>query len=284
MKSKLLVTTIAAAALFAGGAMAQQGGTSTDSGSMGTTGTAGTTGATAGGSMGGSHADPEVDAPSSATGGMGGSSSVSGADTAGAPGGPAGGMGDQASTGGTDTNVGTGSTAGAGMSDATGSSGSTGSTGMAASGSGSSSGSAQASMEPPTYNGQQLDSQQIRQVQQALSEQGQDLDADGIWGPNTKEALRSFQEAENIDATGELDEQTVSALGVDLESEVGMGGSASGSSSMGSTGAASEGMGEGATQVTPGEGSDPSEAQLVPDAEDDNAAPVRDLSTASGGN
>jgi len=60
---------------------------------------------------------------------------------------------------------------------------------------------------------------QVRQVQQALKDKGHDPgQIDGIMGPETKEALQSFQQAQGISGSGELDQQTLAALGVQGDS------------------------------------------------------------------
>lgn len=52
-------------------------------------------------------------------------------------------------------------------------------------------------------------------TQQSLKDKGYDAGKpDGRWGPKTEEALRSFQSANGIDATGELDYPTMVALGI----------------------------------------------------------------------
>ena len=52
-------------------------------------------------------------------------------------------------------------------------------------------------------------------AQQSLKEKGYDAGKpDGRWGPKTEEALRSFQSANGIDATGQLDYPTMVALGI----------------------------------------------------------------------
>ncbi|KJS36250.1 MAG: hypothetical protein VR70_14165 [Rhodospirillaceae bacterium BRH_c57] len=57
----------------------------------------------------------------------------------------------------------------------------------------------------------------VRQIQQALQEKGQDIQVDGIWGPNTQQALRDFQEQQGqTQATGELNQETLQALDVEL--------------------------------------------------------------------
>ena len=52
-------------------------------------------------------------------------------------------------------------------------------------------------------------------AQQSLKDKGYDAGkSDGQWGPKTEEALRSFQSANGIDATGQLDYPTMVALGI----------------------------------------------------------------------
>jgi peptidoglycan hydrolase-like protein with peptidoglycan-binding domain len=54
----------------------------------------------------------------------------------------------------------------------------------------------------------------VRQVQQALQKKGFDPGPiDGILGPQTKEAVRKFQDFFGIKASGEIDNQTLYALG-----------------------------------------------------------------------
>jgi peptidoglycan hydrolase-like protein with peptidoglycan-binding domain len=64
---------------------------------------------------------------------------------------------------------------------------------------------------------QQLNSSQVRQIQQALEERGvNSVRVDGEWGPDTEVALKNFQKLENmISQTGELDFPTILALGLD---------------------------------------------------------------------
>jgi peptidoglycan hydrolase-like protein with peptidoglycan-binding domain len=58
----------------------------------------------------------------------------------------------------------------------------------------------------------------VRKVQAALQKKGINPGpVDGIYGPLTKEAVRTFQDRYGIKATGEVDNQTLFALGeVDL--------------------------------------------------------------------
>jgi peptidoglycan hydrolase-like protein with peptidoglycan-binding domain len=54
----------------------------------------------------------------------------------------------------------------------------------------------------------------VRQVQQALQKKGFDPGPlDGVRGPQTKEAVRKFQDFYGIKASGEIDNQTLYALG-----------------------------------------------------------------------
>jgi peptidoglycan hydrolase-like protein with peptidoglycan-binding domain len=56
----------------------------------------------------------------------------------------------------------------------------------------------------------------IREAQRQLNAEGFKAGpVDGIKGPRTREALKRFQEARGLTASGELDAQTMSALGID---------------------------------------------------------------------
>ena len=55
----------------------------------------------------------------------------------------------------------------------------------------------------------------VRSAQQSLNDKGFDAGApDGQWGPKTEDAVRSFQNANGLAATGQLDSQTIAALGI----------------------------------------------------------------------
>lgn len=69
-----------------------------------------------------------------------------------------------------------------------------------------------------------MNSETIRQVQQQLKDQGHDAGmVDGIMGPQTKAALRAYQQAQGMEASGKLDQPTMAALGI--EGGAGMSGS-----------------------------------------------------------
>jgi peptidoglycan hydrolase-like protein with peptidoglycan-binding domain len=56
---------------------------------------------------------------------------------------------------------------------------------------------------------------QIRQAQQALNNKGFKAGrADGKMGPETRQALKDFQNQQKLQATGQLDNQTMAALGM----------------------------------------------------------------------
>jgi len=58
----------------------------------------------------------------------------------------------------------------------------------------------------------------VRMVQHSLIQGGYAVDAaDGIWGPKTAAALREFQRAKGLEATGRPDSKTLAALGVPLD-------------------------------------------------------------------
>lgn len=71
-------------------------------------------------------------------------------------------------------------------------------------------------MTGDTGQGQQLSQSTLENVQEQLQQQGfyKNAKVDGRWGPQTRRAVQSFQQAKGMPATGQLDEQTLGALGV----------------------------------------------------------------------
>lgn len=62
---------------------------------------------------------------------------------------------------------------------------------------------------------QSQDSSAVRGAQQALHQKGYDVGPiDGVMGPKTSAALREFQQAQGLKASGRLDRQTLAALDV----------------------------------------------------------------------
>lgn len=80
---------------------------------------------------------------------------------------------------------------------------------------------------------QSQSSDTVKQAQQKLSQAGYDVgSADGVMGPKTQDAIKQLQQDKQLNATGELDQETLAALGVSEESaSTGSSSSSSGSSS-----------------------------------------------------
>jgi peptidoglycan hydrolase-like protein with peptidoglycan-binding domain len=75
----------------------------------------------------------------------------------------------------------------------------------------------QASNQPVTPR--QIGRNGVRQVQQALDKDGFHAGrADGLWGRNTRTAIKDFQKSKNIQGNGRLNQQTLSELGVNVAS------------------------------------------------------------------
>lgn len=91
-----------------------------------------------------------------------------------------------------------------------------------------------------------LASSTIEQLQRTLNDKGFDAGpVDGNWGPQTQSALRNFQQAKGLKATGQPDPQTLSALGVKEGASSATGGSSSGQNgSQGAAGGTSNSQGD----------------------------------------
>jgi peptidoglycan hydrolase-like protein with peptidoglycan-binding domain len=87
--------------------------------------------------------------------------------------------------------------------------------------------SSQARQNSQAQNGQQASNEalapgsltrsQIRQVQTALDKDGFKAGrADGMWGPRTRHALQSFQKSKGMQGSGQLDNSTLAALGLNF--------------------------------------------------------------------
>jgi peptidoglycan hydrolase-like protein with peptidoglycan-binding domain len=65
-----------------------------------------------------------------------------------------------------------------------------------------------------------LSKEQIREIQMNLNKKGfSSGHVDGIWGRDTTEAVMNFQKAKNLPGKGELNNQTLSDLGVNLNNQ-----------------------------------------------------------------
>ncbi|QOY86323.1 peptidoglycan-binding domain-containing protein [Paludibaculum fermentans] len=70
---------------------------------------------------------------------------------------------------------------------------------------------------PRRMTQQQPGEDRVREIQQALTEKGYNVDVNGVWGPESTEALKKFQEDQNINnmsGRGKLDSLTLIALGL----------------------------------------------------------------------
>ena len=69
-----------------------------------------------------------------------------------------------------------------------------------------------------------LDQRKVSELQKALNEKGYAVGTeDGIIGPSTISAIRSFQNQEGLTATGQPDQQTLNALGIEVGQQEFMG-------------------------------------------------------------
>jgi peptidoglycan hydrolase-like protein with peptidoglycan-binding domain len=103
---------------------------------------------------------------------------------------------------------------------------------------------AQSGQSQPAQSGakqQSAQSDDIKKAQEKLSAAGHDAGpADGKLGPQTQRALKEFQQSKGLDASGQLDQKTLAALGASGDSSASTGSSAekpSGSSAEKSSGA-----------------------------------------------
>lgn len=81
-----------------------------------------------------------------------------------------------------------------------------------------------------------MDSQTVRQVQQALRDKGHNPGPiDGMMGPRTQAALQSYQRSENMSGASGMDQRTLDSLGVQASSGSPGSGSTRGSGDSGSS-------------------------------------------------
>lgn len=81
-------------------------------------------------------------------------------------------------------------------------------------------------------NPSSLNKEQIRQIQMTLNKKGFDAKrVDGIWGPETEAALKDFQQQQHLQGSGHLTQQTLGALGVDVNGHMQQGSATTGSGS-----------------------------------------------------
>ena len=69
-----------------------------------------------------------------------------------------------------------------------------------------------------------LDSKRVNEMQKALNEKGYAVGrVDGVVGPQTTNAIREFQRKEGLSTTGQPDQQTLKALGIEVGDQEFMG-------------------------------------------------------------
>lgn len=74
----------------------------------------------------------------------------------------------------------------------------------------------QTGLNQEAARGSEMSADKVKKVQEALKEKGHDPGpVDGILGPQTREALKAFQMANGLSATGQIDAQTSAKLGVE---------------------------------------------------------------------
>ena len=66
-----------------------------------------------------------------------------------------------------------------------------------------------------------VDADTVRQAQRVLGERGFRTGIDGMMGPRTQAALKRFQRAQNLEPTGQLNRQTLVALGLQESASAG---------------------------------------------------------------
>ena len=78
----------------------------------------------------------------------------------------------------------------------------------------------QAANQQQTIQPSSLSKSQVRELQMSLNKAGFDAKSvDGIWGPATREAIQNFQKDKDLPGKGELNQQTLAALGVNLNNQ-----------------------------------------------------------------
>lgn len=84
----------------------------------------------------------------------------------------------------------------------------------------------------------------VKQVQEKLSAEGHKVTTDGKMGPQTQAALKEYQQQNGLQATGQIDQETLAKLGIESGSAA-TGGSSSGTSRSGAQGSGSSSSGSG---------------------------------------
>lgn len=116
------------------------------------------------------------------------------------------------------------------------------------------------------------DNSQVSQIQQALNAQGYNVGAvDGQMGPKTKSALKQFQQAKGLQASGKLDPQTVAMLTTNTGSSTPSSTTSNTTSSDTSAPSTTPGMTTGAT--SPNSPAPPSSSSTPPSSDNPGFSP-----------
>jgi hypothetical protein len=121
--------------------------------------------------------------------------------------------------------------------------------------------------------GVSMTTEEIRRIQVILRDRGYTIEVDGIMGPQTRDAIIAFQRREGIEATGQIDQRTSAALGVDAK-QVGPSGRPAGDRNQAGQQPAADQPGNQPTTTGQDMDKDPSRSQQRPE----NAAPGKDTS------
>ena len=93
-----------------------------------------------------------------------------------------------------------------------------------------------------SYTSVQGDSSQVSQIQQALNDKGLNAGpVDGKMGPKTKAALKQFQQSQGLQASGQVDQQTLAALTINGSSASASASSDTSATASGTNGATASG-------------------------------------------
>jgi peptidoglycan hydrolase-like protein with peptidoglycan-binding domain len=79
---------------------------------------------------------------------------------------------------------------------------------------------AQAGNQQQMIEPSQLNRQEVSEIQTNLDKAGFNVKkVDGKWGPETEQALKQFQQSKQLPGNGELNQQTLAALNVNINNE-----------------------------------------------------------------
>ena len=90
--------------------------------------------------------------------------------------------------------------------------------------------------ESGSMGNERLGNADIRDVQQSLNDEGFAVAVDGVMGPQTTSAIRSFQRQNNLSATGNLDSSTMAELDINTSGSSSMNRRSGAASNMNSSG------------------------------------------------